>query len=33
MKEKMVWKQEYTLVLILNVLYILFFYFIMNSNA
>jgi hypothetical protein len=33
MKEKMVWKREYTLVLVLNALYILIFYFIMISNA
>ena len=33
MKEKMVWKREYTLVLVLNALYILIFYFIMTSNA
>ena len=33
MKEKMVWKREYTLVLILNALYILLFYFIMVSNS
>lgn len=33
MKEKMVWKREYTLVLVLNALYILIFYFIMVSNA
>ena len=33
MKEKMVWKQEYTLVLVLNVLYILMFFYIMVSNA
>lgn len=29
----MVWKREYTLVLVLNVLYILLFYYIMVSNA
>ncbi|SFR48127.1 hypothetical protein SAMN04490243_2031 [Robiginitalea myxolifaciens] len=33
MKEKMVWKREYTLVLILNAIYFLVFYFIMTSNA
>lgn len=33
MKQKMVWKREYTLVLLLNVLYILLFYYIMVSNA
>jgi hypothetical protein len=33
MKEKMVWKREYTLVLVLNALYILIFYYIMISNA
>jgi hypothetical protein len=33
MKEKMVWKREYTLVLVLNALYILIFYVIMVSNA
>lgn len=33
MREKMVWKRAYTLVLILNIIYILLFYFIMTSNA
>ena len=33
MKEKMVWKRAYTLVILLNVLYILFFYYVMISNA
>ena len=33
MKEKMVWKPAYTLVLILNILYVLLFYYIMISNA
>lgn len=33
MKEKMVWKREYTLVLVLNALYILIFYFIMTLNT
>jgi hypothetical protein len=33
MKEKMVWKREYTLVLLLNALYILVFFYIMVSNA
>jgi len=33
MKEKMVWKREYTIVLVLNALYILIFYVIMVSNA
>ena len=33
MKEKMVWKQEYTLVLVLNAIYILVFFYIMVSNA
>jgi len=33
MKEKMVWKREYTLVLLLNALYILVFFYIMISNA
>ena len=33
MKEKMVWKREYTWVLVLNAMYILLFYLIMVSNA
>lgn len=33
MKEKMVWKREYTWVLVLNAIYILLFYYIMTSNA
>ncbi len=33
MKEKMVWKREYTLVLLLNAFYILLFFYIMASNA
>ena len=33
MKEKMVWKREYTLVLLLNAVYILVFFYIMISNA
>ncbi len=33
MKEKMVWKRAYTLVILLNTLYILIFYYIMISNA
>ena len=33
MKEKVEWKREYTLVLVLNALYILIFYYIMISNA
>lgn len=33
MKDKMVWKREYTLVLVLNALYFVIFYIIMTSNA
>ena len=33
MEEKIIWKKEYTLVLILNTIYILAFYFLMTSNA
>ena len=33
MKEKMVWKREYTLVLILNTIYILLFFLLMILNA
>ncbi len=33
MKEKMVWKRTYTLVLVVNAIYILIFYLIMISNA
>lgn len=32
MDDKFIWKKEYSLVLILNVLYILLFYFIMTST-
>jgi hypothetical protein len=33
MEDKLVWKREYTLVLILNTLYILIFYFVMTSYS
>ncbi len=33
MKDRMVWKREYTLVLLLNIIYILLFYYMMISNA
>ena len=33
MQHKLVWKKEYTLVLILNFIYILIFYYIMTANA
>ncbi len=33
MKEKMVWKRAYTVVLVLNAIYILLFYLIMVKNA
>jgi len=33
MKEPTVWKREYTLVLILNALYILIFYFVMTAYS
>jgi len=33
MEVKFVWKREYTLVLVLNAIYILVFYFIMTANA
>jgi hypothetical protein len=33
MKDKMVWKRSYTLVIVLNVIYILIFYLIMVTNA
>jgi hypothetical protein len=32
MREKFEWKKEYSLVIIINVVYILIFYFIMTSN-
>lgn len=32
MQDKFVWKKEYTLVLILNTIYIVIFYFIMIGN-
>ncbi len=31
-KHEFIWKWEYSMVLILNALYILIFYYIMNSN-
>ena len=31
--DKMVWKKEYTLVLILNAIYIFFFYYLMTANT
>lgn len=31
MLEKLVWKKEYSLVLILNLIYVLFFYYIMTA--
>lgn len=31
MEDKLVWKKEYTLVLVLNTLYILIFYFVMTA--
>lgn len=31
MLEKLVWKKEYSLVLILNFIYVLFFYYIMTA--
>ncbi len=31
MLEKLVWKKEYSLVLILNLVYVLFFYYIMTA--
>ena len=33
MQDKLIWKKEYTLVLILNAIYILIFYYIMTANA
>jgi|GEM_PF-2405513 len=33
MEEVKRWKKEYSLVIILNILYVLVFYFIMTSNA
>ncbi len=33
MEDKYIWKKEYTLVLILNTVYILVFYYIMTANA
>jgi len=33
MCEKFIWKKEYTLVLVLNVIYIIIFYFIMTANS
>jgi hypothetical protein len=33
MEDEKTWKKEYSLVLILNILYVLTFYFIMISNA
>ena len=33
MEDKLIWKKEYTLVLVLNALYILAFYFMMTANA
>jgi len=33
MEDKLVWKREYTLVLILNTLYILIFYFVMTAYS
>lgn len=33
MEDEKTWKKEYSLVLILNILYVLIFYFIMISNA
>jgi len=33
MLEKLTWKKEYTLVLVLNTIYILIFYFIMTSYS
>lgn len=33
MLEKLTWKKEYTLVLVLNTIYVLIFYFIMTSYS
>lgn len=33
MEDKLVWKKEYTLVLVLNTLYILIFYFVMIAYS
>ena len=32
MEEKFIWKKEYSLVLILNIIYVIVFYFIMTGN-
>ncbi len=32
MREKFEWKKEYSLVVIINIVYIIIFYFIMTSN-
>ncbi len=32
MNEKFIWKKEYSLVLILNIIYVIVFYFIMTGN-
>lgn len=32
MDEKFIWKKEYSLVLILNIIYVVIFYFIMTGN-
>ncbi len=31
-KDNFIWKKEYSLVLILNIIYVLFFYYLMTSN-
>ena len=33
MDDKLIWKKEYSLVLILNIIYILIFYYIMTSTV
>ena len=33
MLDKLIWKKEYSIVLILNLIYILIFYYIMTANA
>lgn len=33
MEEKFIWKKEYSIVLILNVIYVIIFYFIMTGNS
>ena len=33
MDQKFIWKKEYTLVLIVNAIYIVIFYFIMTGNS